>query len=71
MARLPIQTLPAFRAVARCGNLRAAADDLSHYARSLIEAGLWERVGTDPALAPEAVGPVAVRVKASASRPRR
>lgn len=28
MARLPIQTLPAFRAVARCGNLRAAAEEL-------------------------------------------
>jgi len=29
MARLPLQTLPAFRAVARLQNLRAAADELS------------------------------------------
>ena len=35
MARLPLQTLPAFRAVARLSNLRAAADEL-HLTHSAI-----------------------------------
>jgi LysR family glycine cleavage system transcriptional activator len=47
MARLPLQTLPAFRAVARTANLRAAADELhlTHSAVSQQIKLLEEQVG--------------------------
>jgi LysR family transcriptional regulator, glycine cleavage system transcriptional activator len=47
MARLPLQTLPAFRAVARSGHLRAAAEELSltHSAVSQQIKLLEEQIG--------------------------
>jgi len=47
MARIPLQTLPAFRAVARLGNLRAAAEELhlTHSAVSQQIKLLEEQIG--------------------------
>ncbi len=49
MARLPLQSLPAFRAVARLQNLRAAAEQLhlTHSAVSQQIRGLEEQLGFD------------------------
>ena len=47
MARLPLNTLPAFRTVAKLSNLRAAADELhlTHSAVSQQIRGLEEQLG--------------------------
>jgi LysR family glycine cleavage system transcriptional activator len=48
MARLPLHTLPAFRAVARLQNLRAAADEL-HLTHSAISQQIKQLEDTESA----------------------